>query len=191
MRKNICKLNKINCEKLSSLINYDGEILVGISLNKLMNPYGVSIGKDPEIKKVLMIGRLKNIDNDDVYLEVPKVNEYDITNNEVLTHIKTKVDALYELTAEIFVALTNGADKMFIDDDGTIFIEEGEYNNVFALVGKFKKYKEDNSFDTDKEINGIFIKKEDAVKMGEMLKNYGRLNDIEYTDYEIHNFFAM
>ena len=198
IKKELCKLNKISKDKLKSMLEYDGSTLVGVKSTKIMNPYQVSIGKSPEEKETLVIGKLVGIDEtknsgDIAIVSIQTVRYcgdfYDPMPDRSVSIIVPIID-LYELSPEIFTAITYGVDDIFIDETDNAYIEGEECNEVFVLLGHFKKYK-NKTFKKDKEINGVFSTEEDAKKMGEMLKEYGRLNDIEYTDYEIHNFLVM
>lgn len=194
VKRNLCKLNKISEEKLKTLVEYDGTTLVGVPSRKIMNHYGVSIGKDPVIKTSLVIGKLYKLKETDwsgeyALVDVPTINEYE-NNTQTNERIAVPANSLYELTPEIFTSITHGVDDIFIDEEDNAYIEGEEYDGIFVLLGKFKKYK-GKSYKNDKEINGVFYTEEDAKKMGDMLKEYGRINDIEYTDYEIHNFLVM
>ena len=194
IKKELCKLNKISKDKLKSMLEYDGSTLVGVKSTKIMNPYQVSIGKSPEERETLVIGKLVGIDKtknsgDIAIVSIPTIS-YCGDFYVPMSDRSVPISDLYELSPEIFTAITHGVDDIFIDKADNAYIEGEEYNGVFVLLGHVKKYK-NKTFKKDKEINGVFSTEEDAKKMGEMLKDYGRLNDIEYTDYEIHNFLVM
>lgn len=194
IKKELCKLNKISKDKLKSMLEYDGSTLVGVKSTKIMNPYQVSIGKSPEKKETLVIGKLVGIDEtknsgDIAIVSIPTIS-YCGDFYVPMPDRSVPISDLYELSPEIFTAITHDADDIFIDEAVNAYIEGEETNGVFVLIGNYKKYK-GKSFKKGKEVNGVFSTEEDAKKMGDMLKDYGRLNDIEYTDYQIHNFLVL
>ena len=159
-----------------------------------MNPYQVSIGKSPEERETLVIGKLVGIDKtknsgDIAIVSIPTIS-YCGDFYVPMPDRSVLISDLYELSPEIFTAITHDADDIFIDEADNTYIEGEETNGVFVLIGNYKKYK-GKSFKKGKEVNGVFSTEEDAKKMGDMLKDYGRLNDIEYTDYQIHNFLVL
>lgn len=198
VRKDLCHLNKIGNEKLKSLMEYDGTPLVGILSHHIINQHSCVLGKQAEFKHILVIGRFKGIEETEwagvtVKVEIPNVDVYPnpLRNGSPLfVEISVGSDDLYELSPEIFTAITHNIDKIFVDENDDAYIEGEETNGVFVLIGNYKKYK-GKSFKKGKEVNGVFSTEEDAKKMGDMLKDYGRLNDIEYTDYQIHNFLVL
>ena len=198
VRKEVCHLNKIDNEKLKSLMEYDGTPLVGILSHHIINQHSCVLGKPAEFKHILVIGRLKGIEETEwagvkVKVEIPNVDSYPdpLKNGSPLfVEISVGSDDLYELSPEIFTVITHNIDKIFVDENDDAYIEGEETNGVFVLIGNYKKYK-GKSFKKDKEVNGVFSTEEDAKKMGDMLKDYGRLNDMEYTDYQIHNFLVL
>ena len=194
IKKELCKLNKISKDKLKSMLEYDGSTLVGVKSTKIMNPYQVSIGKSPEERETLVIGKLVGIDEtknseDIAIVNIPTIS-YCGDFYVPMSDRSVPISDLYELSPEIFTAITHDADDIFIDEADNAYIEGEETNGVFVLIGNYKKYK-GKSFKKGKEVNGVFSTEEDAKKMGDMLKDYGRLNDIEYTDYQIHNFLVL
>lgn len=198
VRKDLCHLNKIDNEKFRSLMEYDGTPLVGILSHYIINQHSCVLGKPAEFKHILVIGRLKGIEETEwdgvmVKVEIPNMDVYPnpLKNGSPLfVEISVGSDDLYELSPEIFTAITHNIDKIFVDENDDAYIEGEETNGVFVLIGNYKKYK-GKSFKKDKEVNGVFSTEEDAKKMGDMLKDYGRLNDMEYTDYQIHNFLVL
>lgn len=198
VRKDLCHLNKIGNEKLKSLMEYDGTPLVGILSHHIINQHSCVLGKQAEFKHILVIGRFKGIEETEwagvtVKVEIPNVDVYPnpLRNGSPLfVEISVGSDDLYELSPEIFTAITHNIDKIFVDENDDAYIEGEETNGVFVLIGNYKKYK-GKSFKKDKDVNGVFSTEEDAKKMGDMLKDYGRLNDMEYTDYQIHNFLVL
>lgn len=198
VRKDLCHLNKIDNEKFRSLMEYDGTPLVGILSHHIINQHSCVLGKPAEFKHILVIGRLKGIEETEwdgvmVKVEIPNMDVYpnSLKNGSPLfVEISVGSDDLYELSPEIFTAITHNIDKIFVDENDDAYIEGEETNGVFVLIGNYKKYK-GKSFKKDKEVNGVFSTEEDAKKMGDMLKDYGRLNDMEYTDYQIHNFLVL
>ena len=207
IRRNLGKLNKISKEKIDETLKVSESILVCIPYMKQDNICKSLLTGKNNFHKVLVAASLGDCDFRDsivgakdksscYILDVPAMSEFvnmmpsNIDNYCYTTTVDISKFPVYELTPELMDVTMKCSCDILIDESECAYVEIEEYGDVYVLIGKRRTYK-GKSHKNDNEVNGVFCEEEDARKMGDMLKGYGRLNDIEYTGYEIKNFMVM
>lgn len=207
VKRNLGKLNRISKEKIEETLKASDNVLVCIPYMKQDNVSKALFEGKNNFHKVLVAASLKDCgfrnsiawanDKSSCYiLNVPAMSEFvnmipsDTDSYRCTTTVDLSEFPVYELTPELMNVMMKCSCDILIDDDECAYIESEEYGDVYVLVGKRRTYN-GKSHKNDNEVNGVFCEEDDAKKMGDMLKGYGRLNDIEYTGYEIKNFMVM
>lgn len=199
VKRNLGKLNRISKEKIEETLKTSDNVLVCIPYMKQDNVNKALFEGKNNFHKVLVAAFLKDFGFGASLcytLGVPVMSEFvnmipsNVDNYYNTTTVDISEFPVYELTPELMNTMMKCSCDILIDENECAYIESEEYGDVYVLVGKRRTYN-GKSHKNDNEVNGVFCEEEDAKKMGDMLKGYGRLNDIEYTGYEIKNFLVM
>lgn len=192
VRKTIGTLSPVHPKKIKETLA-DGIVpLVGIIQYKASNPYSVMMGKTPDIKKVLVIAKVKeyNEKNGLCTVTVNDMSSFGKDDSLGLSDISVSIDALYDLPVEVFVNINDHIGDILVDDNGEAYIEGLECNEVYVLSGKCLKTEGKHS-KRSTEVLGVFMNKDDAEKMGKTLIEYGKVNNIKYNSYTVDNFVVI
>ena len=196
IKKEICQLKKMDADKMKELLDGrvdDSPVLVAMKVTYFTNTTGLNTSSQDN--RLMIVKCVGMNDENDIHIIVNPINFIPAKTDDVGFsdwHVNANDGILYEATPELFAVASQKGAEIFIDDNDVAYVEIEEYNGVFALIGKKRVYnKNGKGYKTENEINGIFAKEEGAKKLGDMLLNYGRLNDIEYKDYKIENFVVM
>jgi len=194
IRKDLGKVERLDEKKIDEMLQMEEQMLVCIPCMKHKNIYKSVLSEDNQFNKILLV--LKMSKNDAGYVvDVPEIGFGNIIGDGFVEgFVERIIDVnevpVYTITPEIIDVALNSENNIYIDDEENAYYEVEEYQDVYVLVGERRVYK-GKSYKKEKDVNGVFLNEEDAVKAGEMLENYGKLNDIEYKKCNVEKFSIM
>ena len=200
-RKSLGKVTFLGTDTLKNMFkNKPGEsgILVGVMAKYAegLNLAGAGANiTEGMIKDVMFLGEVVEIKDD-----VVTIKQYRCLSdsNEMYQYYVYRLGSitLTMPTVDQFIAMAN---KIVFVENGEAVVDETLYAGVYCVIGR-KRTTEDNSkekggisvtYRYEDELNGIFCKRDDAERMGNMLVEFGEIDGISYQSYEIREMLVL